>query len=66
MGLVRILQGIGNGNIIWFYIYNLNHLRCRWSIEIGIRIGNVIGFYFSFRNIITSIVIFLIYNRLFK
>ena len=48
MGLVNILEGIGNGNVIWFCNYNRNHHSGSWSIGIWIRIGNIIVFCFSF------------------
>ena len=42
MGLVMILEGIGNGNIIWFCNYNRNHHSGSQNI------WNIIEFSFSF------------------
>ena len=47
MDLVMILEGIGNGNVIWFCNYNRNHHSGSRSIVIWIRIGNIIEFCFS-------------------
>ena len=49
MDLVMILEGIGNGNVIWFCNYNRNHHSGSRSIGIWIRIWNIIGFYLSFK-----------------
>ena len=48
IGLVMILEGIGNGNVIWFCNYNRNHQSGSRSIGICIGIGNITGFCFSF------------------
>ena len=42
MVLIMILEGIGNGNVIWFYNYNRNHL------SVWIRIRDIIEICFSF------------------
>ena len=46
--LVRILEGIGHGNIIHFFYYNNNCNSSSQSNMIYISNGNVIGFCFSF------------------
>ena len=46
--LVRILEGIGHGNIIHFCYYNNNHSSSSRSNMIGISNGNDIGFWFSY------------------
>ena len=48
MRLINIVDGHGNGNVIWFCNYNRNHHSGSRSIGIRIRIGNIIGFRFSF------------------
>ena len=55
--LVRILEGIGLGNIIHFCYYNSNRSRYsgRRSNMIGISNGNVIGLQFSFWNMFENI-----------
>ena len=45
--LVRVLQGIGHGNIIHFCYYNSNRSSGRRSNMIGISNGNIIGFWLS-------------------
>ena len=49
MGLVRILEDIGNGMLYGFAIIILSIVGVAGVFEIWIRIGNVIGFCFSFR-----------------
>ena len=55
MGLVKILEGIGNKNIVWYCNYNRNHRRGSRGIGIGIRNKNIIGiwlrFWYMFENI---------------
>ena len=46
IGLVNILEDIGNGNVRWFCNYNRNHHSGSRSIGIWIRIGNIIEFCF--------------------
>ena len=45
MGLIGILKGIGNMNVIWFCNYNRNYLRD--GLNIGIRTGNAMVFSFN-------------------
>ena len=51
--MVGIFEGIGQCNIIQFRNYNSN--RSSRSNIIGINIGNVIGFYLSFRYMLGNI-----------
>ena len=48
MVLVRIMEGIGNGNVIWFCNYNSSHRQRSQSIGIRIRNGNARGFCYRF------------------